>query len=55
MLTIVVQYTFLSKWEEEASRKLLVVKIIGIQLFMALFVGLISVLPLKEWIIRGLG
>jgi len=55
VLTIVVQYTFLSKWEEEASRKMLVVKIIGIQLFMALFVGLISVLPLKEWITRGLG
>lgn len=55
MLTIIVQFTFLSKWEEEASRKILLVKIIGIQLFMALFVGMISVLPIKEWITRGLG
>lgn len=55
VLIIIVQYLFLSKWEEEASRKMLVVKLIGIQLFMALFVGMISVLPIKEWIARGLG
>lgn len=55
VLTIVVQYTFLSKWEEETSRKALLAKIIVLQIFMALFVGMISVLPLQEWLIRGLG
>jgi len=55
VLIISVQYLFLSKWEEEASKKMLVVKLIVVQLFMALFVGMISVLPIKEWIARGLG
>lgn len=55
VLTIVVQFTFLSKWEEETSRKALLAKIIFLQIFMAIFVGMISVLPLQEWLIRGLG
>ena len=55
ILTIIVQYTFLSKWEEEASRKALLAKIIFLQIIMAIFVGMISVLPLQEWLIRGLG
>ncbi len=55
IVIVIVQYLFLSKWEEAASRKLLIVKLIGIQLFMALFIGMISVLPIKEWIARGLG
>ena len=54
-LTIFVQYTFLSKWEEETSRKALLAKIIFLQIIMAIFVGMISVLPLQEWLIRGLG
>lgn len=54
VLTIIVQYTFLSKWEEE-SRKSLLAKIIILQLFIAIFIGMISVLPLQEWITRGLG
>ncbi|KOY83620.1 hypothetical protein I6G82_15230 [Lysinibacillus macroides] len=55
IVIVIVQYLFLSKWEEAASRKILIVKLIGIQLFMALFIGMISVLPIKEWIARGLG
>jgi len=55
VLTIVVHFTFLSKWEEASDRKALLVKIIVLQVLMAVFVGLISVLPLQEWITRGLG
>lgn len=55
VLTIIVQYTFLSKWEEETSRKALLAKIIFLQIIMAVFVGMISVLPLQEWLLRGLG
>ncbi|MFJ7669524.1 hypothetical protein ACIQXI_20840 [Lysinibacillus sp. NPDC097195] len=55
VLTIIVHFTFLSKWEEASDRKALLVKIIVLQVIMAVFVGLISVLPLQEWITRGLG
>lgn len=55
VLTIVVQFTFLSKWEEESNRKALLAKIIFLQVIMAIFVGMVSVLPLQEWLIRGLG
>ncbi|MFJ7952298.1 hypothetical protein ACIQZG_12310 [Lysinibacillus sp. NPDC096418] len=55
VLTIFVQFTFLSKWEDEASRKSLLAKIIFLQIIMAIFVGMVSVLPLQEWLIRGLG
>jgi len=55
VLTIFVHYTFLSKWEEASDRKALLAKIIVLQVLMAVFVGLISVLPLQEWITRGLG
>lgn len=55
VLTIIVQFTFLSKWEEAADRKALLAKIIVIQVLMAVIVGMISVLPLQEWITRGLG
>ncbi|KOS66633.1 hypothetical protein AEA09_18025 [Lysinibacillus contaminans] len=55
MLTILVQYTFLSKWDEETSKKVLLAKIILLQVIMAIFVGMVSVLPLQEWLIRGLG
>jgi len=53
-LTIVVQYIFLSKYEALENKKSLLVKIILLQLFLAILVGLYSVLPLKEWIMRGL-
>jgi len=55
VLTIIVHFTFLSKWEEASDRKALLAKIIILQVLMAVFVGLISVLPLQEWITRGLG
>jgi len=55
LFTIIVQYTFLSKWEEESDRKVLLAKIIILHVLMAVFVGMISVLPLQEWITRGLG
>ena len=55
VLTIIVQYTFLSRWEEETSRKALLAKILFLQIIMAIFVGMISVLPLQEWLSRGLG
>ena len=55
VLTIIVHFTFLSKWEEAADRKALLAKIIILQVIMAVFVGMISVLPLQEWITRGLG
>jgi len=55
VLTIIVHFTFLSKWEEASDRKALLAKIIVLQVLMAVFVGLISVLPLQEWITRGLG
>ncbi len=55
VLTIIVQFTFLSKWEEASDRKALIAKIIVIQVLMAVFVGMISVLPLQEWLTRGLG
>lgn len=55
VLTIIVQYTFLSKWEELSERKALLAKIIGLYVLMAIFIGMVSVLPLQEWLTRGLG
>lgn len=55
VLTIIVQYTFLSKWEEWSDRKALLAKIIGLYVVMAIFIGMVSALPLQEWITRGLG
>ena len=54
VLTIVTQYVFLSKWVEPEEQKGLLLKVIGLQLFFAVFIGMLSVLPVKEWIIRGL-
>lgn len=55
VLTIIVQYTFLSKWEEESDRKSLLAKIIILQVLMAVFVGMFSMLPIETWLARGLG
>lgn len=55
VLIIIVQYKFLSNWEEEASKKALLAKIIVLHIIMAIFIGMVSVLPLQEWITRGLG
>lgn len=54
VVTIIVQYIFLAKWEETENHKSLLVKVILLQVFFALFVGMLSILPLKEWFVRGL-
>ncbi|GLC87865.1 hypothetical protein [Lysinibacillus piscis] len=53
VLTVIVQYVFLAKWEEVAEHKLLLVKITLLQLLIAIFIGMISVLPLQQWLVRG--
>lgn len=52
--TIVIQYSFLSKWEEE-SKGLLLTKIIAIQIFFALVTAGISVLPLYDYVTKVVG
>lgn len=52
-ITIFIQYTFLSQWEEE-SKKILLAKLIFVQIVFALIVGIISVLPIFRWIEGGL-
>lgn len=52
--TIVIQYIFLSKWEEE-SKGLLLTKIIGVQIFFALITAGISVIPLKDYLSKVVG
>ena len=52
--TIFIQYSFLSKWEEE-SKGLLLTKIIGIHIFFALVTAGISVLPLYDYITKVVG
>ncbi len=54
VLAIVIQYTFLSQWEED-SKGALLLKLIGLQIVLALLVAGISILPIAEWIQRGLG
>ena len=52
--TILIQYSFLSKWEEE-SKGLLLTKIIGIHIFFALVTAGISVLPLYDYVTKVVG
>ncbi|MDN4495315.1 hypothetical protein [Ureibacillus aquaedulcis] len=52
--TIFIQYTFLSKWEEESKRALLV-KIIAVQIFFALVAAGISILPLYDYVSKVVG
>lgn len=52
--TIFIQYSFLSKWEEE-SKGLLLTKIIAIQIFFALVTAGISVLPLYDYVTKVVG
>lgn len=52
-ITIFIQYAFLSQWEEE-SKKILLAKLIFVQIVFALIVGIISVLPIFRWIEGGL-
>ncbi|WP_332651216.1 amino acid transporter [Lysinibacillus sp. 54212] len=50
--TIWVQYRFLSQWDE-GNRKVLMAKIIVIQIILALIVAAISILPVFNWLTRG--
>lgn len=52
--TIIIQYTFLSKWEEE-NKGLLLAKIIAVQIFFALVTAGISVLPLYDYVSKVVG
>ncbi len=54
ILTIAVQYRFLSKWEVE-SKFILLVKIIVLQLFFALIIAGIRIMPIDQWIVRVVG
>lgn len=53
VVSVFVQYTFLSQWEEE-SKKALLAKLIVVQIGVALIVATISVLPIFKWIEGGL-
>lgn len=50
--TIWIQFRFLSQWDE-GSRKVLMTKIIVIQITVALIVAAISILPIFDWLTRG--
>lgn len=52
LVTIVVQYTFFKQWIDQKNNLLL--KLILIQLTIALVVAAISILPIIHWIERGL-
>ena len=52
-ISIFIQYTFLSQWEEE-SKKILLAKLIIVQVGVALIVAAISILPIFKWIEGGL-
>ena len=53
VISVFIQYTFLSQWEEE-SKKALLAKLILVQIGFALIVAIISVLPIFKWIEGGL-
>ncbi|MEE1132255.1 MAG: hypothetical protein UHX00_11605 [Caryophanon sp.] len=50
---IAVQYTFLKKWNEHNNAPLLF-KIIFVHIIIAIFVAIVSVLPLQDWLVGGL-
>lgn len=51
-ITILIQYRFCSYWDE-GSRKVLMAKIIGIQIVLALIIVAISILPIFDWLTKG--
>ena len=53
VITILIHYTFLAQWIDE-GRKSLLIKLIGVQIFLAATVATFSTLPFIEWIERGL-
>lgn len=54
VLTIIIQYTFIKRWMETSAHKQLLTRIIGIHVLFAIIIGLLSALPLQDWIVRGL-
>ena len=52
-ITIVIQYTFLDQWIDEGHKSLLL-KLIIVQIFIAVVVATLSTSPLIEWIGKGL-
>lgn len=53
LVTVFIQYKFLSGWSED-SKKGLILKLILIQVTIALVTAVISILPIFDWIERGL-
>ncbi|CEA01960.1 hypothetical protein BN1050_01085 [Metalysinibacillus saudimassiliensis] len=54
VLAIIVQYKFLKRWMEQSAHKGLLAKIIAIHIVLAIIIGLMSSMPLQQWIVRGL-
>ena len=54
VLAIIVQYAFLKRWMEASAHKGLLAKIIAIHVVLAIIIGLLSSMPLQQWIVRGL-
>ncbi|HWK24389.1 MAG TPA: hypothetical protein VNS08_15280 [Ureibacillus sp.] len=54
IVTVLIQYMYLSKWEDE-SKGLLLAKIIAIQIFFALITAGISVIPIYDYVSRVVG
>ena len=50
---IAVQYTFLKRWNE-SNKGALLFKIIFVHIVIAIFVAILSVLPLQDWLVGGL-
>lgn len=54
LFAIIVQYQFLKRWMEQSAHKSLLIKIITIHVVLAVIIGLLSSIPLQQWIVRGL-
>lgn len=54
IISIALQYIFLSKWEVE-SKFILLIKIIVLQLFFAIIIAGIRIMPIDQWIVRVVG
>lgn len=54
VIAIIIQYQFLNKFIEPAKHKGLLIRIIAVHAALAIIVGLLSALPLQEWLLRGL-
>lgn len=54
LVAVIIQYRFLSQWEE-GSKRVLLTKLICVPIIVALIVAGISILPIYDWIQGGLG